>query len=673
VDLGDGRQQEEAAVMGARTRGVLVLAVLAALAFPAAIPSIADAHFGSVPAQSAKAKKKRCTKTQVRVRVGKRVVCRPFKKAFPKPKAGDPRQLFTKFVFAKDWSRVVRTRRGKRIPSLPKLIRKAGPRAPALLAKVTRLGLARLDAMEAAAVSARARAAQSSGGCAAYTNSGQRQRDTVTSSSGGTTATVGLELGPDGESMDIGVSRGEYTISVDVNLGLCDPNEVEAPDCPTAAGQLDGQIRYKLKASVKVTKGDTDIWSQAMDVTRRTKLSGFTAVDAKLDELQIEDVETSNLRLGGTTRAFPPISIRTQLRRRTAVDMRSGSYDPGRSEVNVRIDMEGLYGPDRDDAETDSERRAQADADSQFRTVVEKAMSGYRTREDRWQESPYPCARLEFQPGKNSLRLKPDQTGSFTATAFAKSDGQLSELDARLTSQVGASFSPTRNGGQRARFDYTVSHSTRDRIATTVRATSKAGVAEDTWEQPVEPPPPPPPMAYDGTYSGTAVYDDHELGANNHVDANWSGGFHAVWAGPSSPGASDARYEYQSGNLNYSFSGVLNKCDVSGSGVIDLGAEPDYQHVTVIYLVFDSPPRKYQLTLGAPLFATVPGTRSNCEDPNQDGAFDWSPGTGIPWLAYAPLPGGPVADNWNFSGSGSGNSGDGTPDQTWQWALTALP
>ena len=97
------------------------------------------------------------------------------------------------------------------------------------------------------------------------------------------------------------------------------------------------------------------------------------------------------------------------------------------------------------------------------------------------------------------------------------------------------------------------------------------------------------------------------------------------------------------------------------------------QHLTVVFLQFDSPPRKYQLTLPAPLIATVPGTRSNCEDPNRNGDFDWNPGAGIPWLAYAPLPGGAVGDDWSISGSGAGNSGDGSPDQTWEWALTPVP
>ena len=83
-----------------------------------------------------------------------------------------------------------------------------------------------------------------------------------------------------------------------------------------------------------------------------------------------------------------------------------------------------------------------------------KAISGYQRREGDWQTPPK-CADLEFQPRSGSLTLRPNDTGSFNAKAKAKQDGRISELDARLTTQHNAVFSPTRAGGQQARFDYT--------------------------------------------------------------------------------------------------------------------------------------------------------------------------------------------------------------------------
>jgi hypothetical protein len=643
---------------------VLVLIVLAALVLSTA----AEARYassGRVADSAAKRKAKKCKKGKVRVKVGKRVTCRPLKQAFPKPRAGDPRKLFAQFVFKKDFSHF-RNRRGKRPKSLPKLIRQAGRTAPKVLARAMSLALARIDSMQ----SASARAAQRSSGCG---GAGPRTSDTFTTGGGGgPRATVGVNLGPDGAEVGIEVTGNDMSIKVDMDLGLCEPNEVEAPDCPTAVGKLDGTIRYKFKVAIQVTQHGTDVWSQAMDVTRTTKLVGWNEVDAKLDRLDVEDVETSVFRLGGTTRAFPPISIRTRLERTTQVDMHTGSYEPSLSNVEVTISMEGLFGPDRDDAESDAERRARTDATQQFRSVVDKAISGYRTRETAWQ-TPRKCAELEFQPGSRSMTLRPNDSGSFTVKAKAKQDGQISELDARLTTQHNAVFSPTRAGGQQARFSYTVASGARGTMSTTVRATSKAGVAEGPWEQQIEPPPPPPPSAYNGTFSGSAEYDEHELGMGNHMHTSWSGSFHANSSGPSSPGASDANYTLVSGSLQFSFNGVVGKCDVAGNGPIDLGSQQDLQNYPLLRLDFASPPRKYNLQLPAPVLTTVPGTASNCEDPNDNGDFDWSPGAGVPMMAYAPYPGGTVADDWSIAGSGSGNTGDGSPDQTWQWQLTPIP
>jgi hypothetical protein len=643
---------------------VLVLTVLLALALSTAAEARYDSS-SAVSHDAAKRKAKKCKKGQVRVKVGKRVTCRALKQAFPKPRPGDPRKLFAQFVFKKDFSHF-RNRRGKRPKSLPKLIRRTGRGAPKVLTRAMSLALKRLDAIR----STSARAAAGSSGCG---GSGPRSSDSFTTGGGGgPTATVGVNLGPDGASVGIEVSGNNTSVKVDMDLGLCEPNEVEAPDCPTAVGKLDGKIRYKFKVSIQVTQNGTNVWSQGAEVTRTTKLVGWNEVDAKLDRLDVDDVETSVFSLGGAASRFPPISIRTRLERNTQVDMHSGSYEPNLSNVEVTMTMEGLFGPDRDEAESDAERRARTDAMQQFRSVVDKAISGYRARETAWQ-TPGKCAELEFQPGSRSFTVKPNDSGSFTVKAKAKQDGQISELDARLTTQSNAVFSPTRAGGQQARFSYTVNSGARGTMGTTVRATSKAGVAEGPWEQRIEPPPPPPPSAYNGTFSGSGEYDEHELGLGNHMHTSWSGSFHANSSGPSSPGASDANYTLLSGTLQFSFNGVVGKCDVAGNGPIDLGSQQDLQNYPLLRLDFASPPRKYNLQLPAPLLTTVPGTASNCDDPNDDGDFDWPPGTGVPMMAYAPYPGGTVADDWSIAGSGSGNTGDGSPDQSWQWQLTPVP
>jgi hypothetical protein len=447
---------------------------------------------------------------------------------------------------------------------------------------------------------------------------------------------------------------------------------VEAPSCPTAAGRLDGKIRYKLRVAIEVSKDGEDVWSQFVDVARSTRLEGWTDDDAKLDRLDVEDVETSNFRLGGSVRAYPPISIRTRIVRKTRVDMRSGAYEPDRSDINVSVGVEGLGGPDRADVEDDIAERRRTEADRQFRAIVDKAISGYRHREEAWQQ-PNTCAKLEFSPASGAHRLRPGDTGSFIATAIAKQGGGASELDARLSNQVNASFSPTRAGGQRARFDYAVASAPAgNQVSATVRATSKAGVAQDPWIQDIDRPNPPPP-AYIGPVSGTAVYDQNELGAGNSLEASWSGSvvLRQVPTGypPGTPGAPSARYALTAGSIQYGFNGRVGGCNVVGSAPIDLAAQQDVAGSAFLH-VYDGAPRRYQLQIPLPLLVTVHGQKSVCDDPNDNGTdFPWVPGTGIPYLVNAPLPGGPVGDNWSLLGAGAGNNGAGTPDQTWQWSL----
>ena len=657
---------------------MLVLAVLAALAVPAAAPVAAHASFGKVPADSAakpkkKAKKKKCKKRQVKVKVGKRVSCRPLKKAFPRPKKGDPRKLVTN-VAVQDWSEF-RSRRGKRLPSLPKLIRKVGPGASKLLARATARGLARLDTMASAATAARLGGgprARAAAGCDDLARAPRQSNNFTTGGGGGPSATVGVNMGPDGASLGIELTGNEYTVKADLDMGLCDPNEVEAPSCPTAVGKLEGQIRYKLKAVIEVSRNGVDVWSQGVEVIRKTKLVGWNEVDAKLDRLDIEDVETSNFSLGGTSRDYPPISIRTRIERRTQVDMRSGSYDPGRSNVDITMRMEGFYGPDRDDAESEAERKAQADADRQFRAVIEKAIAGYKNRESEWQR-PKICADLKFNPEKNRLTLSPNGSGSFTATAIAKSDGNPSELDARLTEMENAAFSPTRAGGQRARFEYSrVAAATQagSKVRVKVRATSKAGVAEDRWEQPIKPP-------FEineitGSFSGsfTRVYT---IGTA-HVTWTGSGRF-VRQTPPGIPGATGS-YILKAGVASFHFSGQTitehADCDMSGqSGAIDLfqkgggsiGVSPvDFMKP------FEQGPHNYGglVSLGPdPMVTLTMGSCGPGAESEEGKQYSWPVG-------YPPLDTGPAQlqspDGIHYNGSYS-NSQSGITNE-WTWVMT---
>jgi hypothetical protein len=183
---------------------------------------------------------------------------------------------------------------------------------------------------------------------------------------------------------------------------------------------------------------------------------------------------------------------------------------------------------------------------------------------------------------------------------------------------------------------------------------------------------PGPPERYSGTVSGTATYDATELGTGNNLRANWNAPLSLRRTAPLPvPGAPIAAYKLESGTLHYSFSGHMNDCTVEGSGPVDLPSQPDIGPLPSVLEFYDDDPRTYRFQIGMPLFATVPGTQSGCDDPNDEGkSFNLNIALGVPWLVSAPLPGGPVADDWSLSGTGSGNNGPGSPDQTWQWSLT---
>ena len=171
--------------------------------------------------------------------------------------------------------------------------------------------------------------------------------------------------------------------------------------------------------------------------------------------------------------------------------MRSGSYDPGRSNIDITMQMEGFYGPDRDDAESEAERKAQRDADQQFRAVIEKAIADYGNRESEWQRPT--CADLKFNPEKNRLTLSPNASGNYERHGDRQVRRQPVQSWTRACPDEteNAVFSPTRAGGQRAQFEYSrVSPAVAPgaKVRAKVRATSKAGVAEDAWEQPIKPP-----------------------------------------------------------------------------------------------------------------------------------------------------------------------------------------
>jgi hypothetical protein len=311
------------------------------------------------------------------------------------------------------------------------------------------------------------------------------------------------------------------------------------------------------------------------------------------------------------------------------------------------------------------------DYDASFPEIVGKEVKNYRDREQAWQE-PNKCATLTFSPPSTMLTLRENDMGQFTAQITAAEGAGHAKALADLSGQANATFTPSHAEGDPAAFSYTVTSAGGGKqVSATVRATSKAGVARDTWVQNTVKPLPPPP-AFTGPISGTAEYDSHELGDGNSLSASWSGNVELQQTTsqypPGYPGSPTAVYKIRSGIIQYAYNGHVGGCTVVGSGPMDLASQPDIKD-SVLLQLYDGSPRTYQFQIGMPLLLTIHGTKSQCDNPDDNGTdFAWNPAGGVPWLVNAPLPGGVMGEDWAFAGNGEGNSGDGSPDQTWTWS-----
>ena len=538
-----------------------------------------------VATPDADAKAKKCKRGQLVVKVQGKKTCRARAKAFPNPRAGDARLSFLKTALG------ATPRGAKRAPKpARKAIAKLRGIAPQVLAKV--------DALRARARSA----AEVRADCANAPDSSS------TTSVGGATVTVSTSGGTMGAEMS--VEANGYRVVADVSLGSeCDG--FKAPQCPTAAGALDGTDRNGYRLGVSVFHGNDLVSRTATALADRLTLEGKVADDAKLDTLEVTDKAHYSFTASG-------ISADVTVRRHALIDMRTNLWLPEGASVNVQFLMHG--GSDLGAAARAGLRDQLArDYDQSFPEIVGKEVRNYRSREEAWQE-PNKCASLTFSPGSHALTLQEGQTGQFSATITAQEGGGHAKALADLSGQANAAFTPTHAEGDPATFSYTVTAAGGGKqVSATVRATSKAGVARDTWVQDTFKPLPPPP-AFTGPISGTAEYDSHELGDGNSLSASWSGTVVLEQTTspypPGYPGTPTAVYKIRSAIIQYAYNGHVGGCTVVGSSPMDLASQPDIKD-SVLLQLYDGNPRTYQFQIGMPLLLDDPRDHVELRQPRR--------------------------------------------------------
>jgi len=566
----------------------LAVALVAAAPVPAAAPPGGDGAYAA-------AKKKKCKKGKVRLRQGKKKVrCVPAREVLPRPKRFDVAKSATRLVLGADLSKL-RDRRGRRLPSFPKLLDRIDPRADRALAAAAAATMEQMPQRERFARAAAAPCGSGSGSVSSTFDAG-----------GGLSVDVRSTLGPDA-SMQLGMENrnGTRRVRFEVEFPACSDASLES--CPTAEGIVRGRDDQRIAVRATLFEGDRTVWSQGLRLQGETTFRGVVGDDAKLQKVEVHNTEVATLALGGDARGFD-ISIRTLVQRITTVTMPSGDFQLGASIVNANITGTGVSEGERRSAQAQIERDMRREADKQFRDIVKRAIDRYKQLETAWNQ-PNTCASVVFAPASGTKTLRRGDRGSFDARTQAKPGGSPATARWTLTGSANAPFTPGTASSNPARFSHgAVTRAGRGVFVTaTVKSVSKAGVAQATWSQPTR--------------------DD---GVINRI----SGTFDGTWAttttlGTSTmtflgdvayeritpaagPGASGV-YKVVGGGYNLTLSGIdlstASGCRMTGSGHIPFLVGQSTMNVSD-----GAPPYTYawEAFTAAPPTGTINGRRTNC-------------------------------------------------------------
>ncbi len=479
-------------------RTALALACLLALTL-ACLSQTAGAQSGHTPRTTTTTKKHRhkpkhskpkpkpaahCKLGQARVQAGKRSFC--VDNALPVPNSTP--QAATAITALHLGIGNARDRRGRRSKSLSQLLSRVGPHAYADLEKAVSTGISRgeslqLGSAQTARAAAIGRSAESdSCGSAAQDISPQD----IPGSKSAKVGEANVNLDVEGGALKLGIDLKGKGIDISVTLRSCGDGSISLDSCPTAEGKLEGHGHTELEASFKVSEGATVVMAQAFKFGGETTVKAQTGDDGKLDYYDIKHIYTLVGSFGGSKAKFGPITVDTTYIGEAHIDMRSGGGAPPPAQVDVMLSMAGADPAERIAAEIKVARESQTQADKEFAAEVEKATKQLRGQEGFWL-TPNKCASVKFEPISESLKLHKGQTGTVKSRTEAKGGGAPAAASWTLGAQQNADFTPSGSEGNPLSTAYNVTNAGKGLlVSATFKATSKAGVAEDTWKQKTE-------------------------------------------------------------------------------------------------------------------------------------------------------------------------------------------
>jgi hypothetical protein len=663
------------------TLGALALmAVLAATLSFAIAPAIASVTSPStqwaVQAAKKKTKKKvvRCKQGQARIRIGKRTSC--VRNALPSTTL-TPREALVAGVLGFRVS--ARDRHGRRAPSLSQLLSRLGPGEEKRLSQTIATGLTRGEQLLSFPASA-AHTSSSPGAFAAvacgpnpdyqkrireYEEAGpeakeehkQEYEDLVgkqSFQSGDMDASLDLANG----AMKLGVNIKDKGIHLSVSLRTCGEGSFHLDSCPTAEGKVEGGDQTEIEFAIKATEGTKLVLSQGFKSVVETTLKGQTGDDGKLDYYDIKHVYEINGTSGGGQAKFGPITVDTTYIGEARVDMRGGNSKPPPAAVDVRISMAGADPAEAIAAEIKAAHDAQADADKEFSAEVDKVTDRMRKAETNWL-TPKKCAKIVFEPDSKTLKLKKGQTGTFKARTEANKGGAPGTASWTLGAQQNATFSPASGEGNPQSTSYEVTKAKHELFATVVvKATSKAGVAEEEWKQETEAGI----TTVSGTFSGH-LDDEAEV-------LEWSGT--ATFKVVLHP-VGGTILQLISGEATVTASG-----EATGTGCNQTGKETVQLSPTSTFSVEgEGEPVTYEIVAQFGFPGRLNATLIECAEPTENG-LPSTPSLGIAAVQSGdPLSNGPSdlikssTDGKTFAGSATATSlGPDAESYNWSWSFT---
>lgn len=529
--------------------------------------------------KGAKGKKKKCKGGKVRLTVGRKTRCVPIAKALPKPKAGNQNLIAIKKGLTPDIANVPDPK-DELPPPLEKVYAGFGPKALEGMEKAVTGSLGRLEAL---APAPRLLGRMPFVG----TDTGSGYSESI---GGGMTIDIRLNIAK--------VATAEFALTKTQGDGKSLAVTYEIPlvsgkfngfraksGCPTAEGKLDATdgIAVKVRSELRSNGGKTLEAYYIFKVVDETEMQGVVGDDGKLETLEIRSIEEVDEAMSGSN--WGGSQSHGTIVRNTVVDMRNGeTYRPTVTPVSIGVTLGGILRLFGSEIRQETAAKMLKASEEGFAATVKKLIEKYRELENVW-NTPNKCAKLEFGHAKRTLTLHRNDAREESVRVKAQPGGSPQKATWEMKERVYVDASLAGGTANPTSFSYKVAvagDTIEPRV--TVRAVSRAGVAEDTWVQKTE-------QDSIDEISGTFSYRSESFGSIFEAAGHAK---YVRWT-PAIYGGAEGAYKITEGQYTYTASGsagqlVTPKCSMKGSGVFPLAKELQF---AVFSQTFDGEPPYY--------------------------------------------------------------------------------